>query len=96
MKIKNSQIPNLNDVIDAYVFVSISNSDIQNASGVTKYSFNNTERTVDNNLTSASSADSDSNRIKIGDGTWPRSQVTGELVVLDNGSATLSLEGKPS
>jgi hypothetical protein len=96
MKIKNSQIPNLNDVIDAYVFVSISNSDIQNASGVTKYSFNNTERTVNNNLTSASSADSDSNRIKIGDATWPRSHVTGELIVLDNGSATLSLEGKPS
>ena len=57
---------------------------------------NRTERNVGTNLTSASSADSDSNHIKIGDATWPRSHVTGKLIVLDNGSATLSLEGKPS
>src|SRR6476620_1293497 len=72
MKIKNSQMPNVSNVIDAYVFVSISNSDIQNVSGVTRYSFNSAERTVGTNLTSASSTDSDSNRIKIGDATWPR------------------------
>ena len=39
MKIKNSQMQNGSNVIDAYVFVSISNSDIHNASGITRYSF---------------------------------------------------------
>jgi hypothetical protein len=79
MKIENSQDPNVSNVTIANMAATMDIANVQKAHGVTKYSSSDLEKSAFKGIT-------------VGDATW--SKVKGELVVLDNGSATLTMEGQ--
>ena len=82
MKIENSKDPNVSNITIAHVDFNFDFINVLKANGMTKYS-------------SSGFGESAVKGISIGDARWWTSNAKGRLVVLDNGSATLTMEGQP-